>query len=390
MATYSVKLRNRQGQIKDIAITATSEKEAKTIISRQGKVIRVTRINRWDFSKPLSSADRQMLFTRLSSMLVSKVGTSEALRLMRDTFQGKVAQVAGKLLIQVESGGEELATAIASVGAPDFPKGVVALIEAGARSGETWKALADAAIFEQEIIATQRSSAKGMWGAIGAFIIAGITTIASTYYFGPQVLQSMGGLGGSAVQIGPINMLGKVITWIMITLMGLGGMLGFLASVGRRILPIYADKIIMLIPYYRDLVLAQRNYTTFYGLSLFVKSGVRLEEALKLAAAAAPAGALRADLLRAAQAVNDGKPWQTAMMTLHPTDRAALASALDREQISRTFDTLSRQYRELYAQRLASFVPILSLLSALFLSLAGFVLFGETILPMLQATNGVL
>jgi general secretion pathway protein F len=200
----------------------------------------------------------------------------------------------------------------------------------------------------------------------------------------------MGGLGGSAVQIGPINMLGKVITWIMITLMGLGGMLGFLASVGRRILPIYADKIIMLIPYYRDLVLAQRNYTTFYGLSLFVKSGVRLEEALKLAAAAAPAGALRADLLRAAQAVNDGKPWQTAMMTLHPTDRAALASALDREQISRTFDTLSRQYRELYAQRLASFVPILSLLSALFLSLAGFVLFGETILPMLQATNGVL
>ena len=89
-------------------------------------------------------------------------------------------------------------------------------------------------------------------------------------------------------------------------------------------------------------------------------------------------------------AVKTGKPWPRAMETLHPTDKAALMSATDREQVAGTLDTLATQYRELYGQRLASFVPVVNLLAALFLSIAGGLLFGQSILPMLMASQGMM
>jgi general secretion pathway protein F len=124
-----------------------------------------------------------------------------------------------------------------------------------------------------------------------------------------------------------------------------------------------------------------------YGLSLLVKSGVRTEEALRLSAEGAPRGALRTDLVAATLAVKTGKHWPQAMTTFHPTDKASLLSASDREQVASTLGTLANQYRELYAQRLGSFVPALNLVAALFMSIAGGLLFGQAILPMLMASG---
>jgi len=176
----------------------------------------------------------------------------------------------------------------------------------------------------------------------------------------------------------------------MAALMFVGILFWLLASVGRSVMPVKADKIILRVPFYKDLVLARNNFVVLYGLALLIKSGVRTEEALRLSAESAPKGALKADLSAAMTAVKTGRQWPKTMQTLHPTDKAALMSATDREQVASTLDTLANQYRELYAQRLGSFVPIINLLAALFMSIAGGLLFGQSILPMLMATQGLM
>jgi general secretion pathway protein F len=229
---------------------------------------------------------------------------------------------------------------------------------------------------------------------VGSFLFAGVTTVVSTVYIGPKIMGSdmikAAGTGSGGVDIGWITTTGNVMGYTMAFLMTIGIFMWILAIAGRRIAPVKADQLILKIPYYKDLVLARNNYITLYGLALLVKSGVRTEEALRLAALAAPKGALRRDLSNAQQAVKLGRPWATALTTFHPTDRAALMSSVDREQVYTTLDQLAKQYRDLYAKRLASFVPALNMLSAVFLSLAGGILFGESILPMLMASKGLL
>src|SRR5690606_21319778 len=95
---------------------------------------------------------------------------------------------------------------------------------------------------------------------------------------------------------------------------------------------------------------------------------------------------LKDDLNRAITAVKKGQPWSNAMHTLHPTDKAALAISESKEQVANTLDALAFQYRENYARVVGSFGPTLQVLSALFLVLSGGILFGYTILPILQVS----
>lgn len=392
MASYSAKVYMNKGGLRTIDITARNEIEARVHAGKLGKVVSLKRDFGFNFSPALSAGDRQILFARLSSMLSSRVGTGEALRLLRDTFTGKIQEVSARLLTQVESG-DDLAQALFKIGAPDFPTATVAMIQAGSRSGETWKAIQDASGFEHELHVVRTSAGKGMWGAIIGFIIAGVTTVVSTVYIGPEILGSelmQAANQNGSIDVGWITLAGQILGYIMAFFLVIGALMGALAQIGRRILPVQADQLIMKIPYYKDLVLARNNFIVLYGLALLVKSGVRTEEALRLSAENAPKGALRRDLVAATNAVKTGKPWPKVMATLHPTDKAALMSAVDREQIAKTLDTLARQYRELYAQRLGSFVPTLNLIVALFLTLGGGILFGQSVLPILQASQGLL
>lgn len=393
MALFEAKVRNRQNKVVEIRVQAADEAEARARLRRSGQVITMRRKAHSRFTPGLSEADRQILLSRLSAMLHSRVGTSQALALIRDTFTGRIQEVAGRLLGYVEAG-SGLAEAMAQVGSPDFPEASLALIQAGSRSGDTHRALRDAATFEYELHNVRKSSSRGLWGGIGSFAVAAAVTLVSAFYLGPATMNSqfMSAVNQSAqggVNIGWVNHIAFWIGVLMAGLAGAGVALWLLSAVGRRIAPVAVDSLILKIPFYKDLVLAKNNFIVLYGLELLVRSGVKLEEAFRLSAESAPRGALRADLQAANKAVKAGQPWPAAMRTLHPTDRAALASAVDREQISRTLGALATQYRELYAQRLASFVPLLNLLSALFLSLAGGILFGETILPLLMAGQNI-
>lgn len=390
MALYESKVRTRNNKIKRVEVRAKSSREAEASFSKAGRVISVRRKVSFDLRRGLSEAERQVMFTRLASMLTSKVGTSDALGLLRDTFSGRIQEISGKLLGYLDSG-DDLAEAIERVGPPDFPEATVALIKAGARSGETGKAIKDAATFEYELHNVKKGAAKGLWTGVFSFLFAGALTVVSTLYVGPKIMDSpLIKSAGSGVDIGWINTTANVVGYTMAALLILATALWLLSAVGRRVLPAQADGLVLKIPYYKDLVLSRNNFIVFYGLSLLIRSGVRIEEALRLSAHGAPRGALKNDLLAGERAVKTGKPWAAAMVTLHPTDKAALLSAVDREQTAHTLDTLANQYRELYAQRLASFVPIVNMLAAIFMTVAGGILFGESIMPMLMASKSLL
>lgn len=378
--------------MKSVEIQARNKDEALTHIHRMGRVVSFRRKLSLDLRTGLSAADRQIFFNRLSAMLSSRVGTSDALGLMRDTFTGKIQEVSGRLLGYVESG-DDLAHAMERIGAPDFPEATVALIKAGARSGETWRAIKDAAEFEYQLHNVKKSASKGLITGIFSFIFAGALTTVSTLYIGPKIMGSdliVAANKDGKVNIDWINQVATVTGYSIAVLLFIGFIFYLLASVGRQVSPVLADKAVMKIPYYKDLVLARNNFIVLYGLALLIKSGVRTEEALRLSAEGAPKGALKADLVAAMTAVKTGRPWPKAMETLHPTDKAALMCATDREQVAQTLDTLATQYRELYGQRLASFVPAINMLAALFMSIAGGLLFGQSIMPMLMATEGLL
>jgi len=390
MPLYEGKVKTRTNAIRRVEVQARNAVEARRHLSKMGRVVAFKRRLSVDVSRGMSAADRQIFFTRLSSMLSSRVGTSAALTLLRDTFTGKIQEVSARLLTYVESG-DDLAEALERIGSPDFPEATVALIKAGTRSGETWRAVKDAAEFEYELATIRKGASKGLITGVGSFLMAGVMTVVSTLWVGPKIMSSsLIKSAGSSVDIGWINSVAYVVGYMMAFLLVVGLAFGLLASVGRRIVPVQADKLILKVPFYKDLVLSRNNFIVLYGLSLLVKSGVRTEEALRLSADGAPRGALRTDLLLATQAVKTGQPWPRAMSTLHPTDKAALVSASDREQVANTLNTLARQYRELYGQRLASFVPVINLIAALFMSIAGALLFGQSILPMLMASQGIM
>ena len=156
----------------------------------------------------------------------------------------------------------------------------------------------------------------------------------------------------------------------------------------KQIIPNISDSIIMKIPFYKDLILAKNSYATLYGLSMLVGSGVRIEDSLRITMENAPKGALKTDLRKSWKAIKDGDiKWPQQMTTLHPTDKAALMTSSDREQVSSTLYNLSYQYRRLYADRLAVMVPTMQLISALLLSLTGAIMFGQIIMPMLTLTQ---
>ena len=142
-------------------------------IAKQGRVISFRKKMTFEVSRGMSIEERHIFFTRMASMLKSRVGTSEALRLMRDTFTGKIQEIAGRLLGQVEAGAN-LAEAIETTGSPDFPEAVVALIKAGSRSGDTWKAIIDATNFESELQLVKKGASKGLITGVLSFIGAGL------------------------------------------------------------------------------------------------------------------------------------------------------------------------------------------------------------------------
>ena len=387
MKTWKVTIEDPiKRKIDQIEVYAPTQKEGLDKARKKGRVLSIKR--KWgieEMVKPrLKIDERQMFLQRLGTMQECKMGASEALRLIERTFTGSIQQVAHKMLRYVEQG-DDIPSAMENIGEPDFPRNMVALVKAGSKSGSTGTAIKHAAAFELEIEQVKKNNVWALWFSIMGFVFAAITIFGTKYYFAPAILGSeMVKMAGDAVDTTwAINLMNfsavamGVMALLFFTLMGLG-------TLGRLVAPSKADMVVVRIPFYKDLVLARNNYVTLYALATLVGNGVPMEQSLVLAAESTPKGIMRDDLELAVSAVKRGKDWPEAMRYLHPTDRAALSSVQDRDQAARALRSLSDQYRQLYGQRVKATTPIFMLISASFLVMAGIVLFGLGVEPILQ------
>jgi general secretion pathway protein F len=372
-------------KVVETEVYAETAKDAENKVRRRGRVLSVKKKMSFSFAAArLSQDERQILLQRLGTMLECRMGASAALKLIERTFKGAIKSTAGKMLKYVEQG-DDIPTAMEHIGEPAFPRQMTALVKAGSKAGNTGKALLHAAAFEMEIDQVKRNNVWAMWFSIIGFLFAALTIFATKYYFAPKILGSeLIKMAGSAVDTtGAMRMLDFSV--ILMGVFGFGFvLLLILGTFGRLVLPSQSDKVVVRIPFYKDLVLSRNNYITLYGLSLLVSSGVPMEQSLSLSAEGTPKGLMRDDLNNAVEAVRRGRNWAEAMRYLHPTDRAALASVQDREQAGKSLKALSDQYRTIYGQRVKATTPILMLISAGFLTLAGLILYKLGVEPILQ------
>lgn len=390
MPNFIAQIKTRKG-VESFEIEGRDLAHAKSLAQRKGTLMNIKK-GRGNslFDPKLTIVERQIFLQRFATMLRSRVGASTALEVIRTSFTGTIKRIAAKMLKHMEAG-DDVMVALEKIGPPNFPETVLALIKAGSRSGEIWKAIMDAVEFEREMIRVKKGSGSGVIMGVIGFICAAVVTLGTKFYFAPKMFESPFFKGmGDKMDLSLIDMLTAITGWSMLVLSVIFCVLFFLSTIGKKVMPSVSDNIIMKIPFYKDLILAKNNYTVLYGLSLLVKSGVSMEYALQLSANSAPRGSLKDDLVRGVAAVKKGQPWSNAMLTLHPTDKAALAISESKDQIAVTLDALAFQYRENYARVVASFGPTLQLVSALFLVLSGGILFGYTILPILQiSANGL-
>lgn len=390
MKSYSIKLMVGRN-VSETIISATDEADARRRASIRGQVLAVKQVGSGEGWGKMSLNDRMVLFQRLSSMIASKVGTSEALDIIYQSFTGRVREAARILRDQIQSGAS-LHEAMEAAGPRYFPETAVAIVKTGSRGGDLAFALREAVRFEKELEGVKRESGKGIFSAMAGFIAGVITILASTFYVAPLILNSSLVKGQAGVDVGWVMTMAETISWVagIVTLI-MGGIFVY-GVVLRPLAPAAIDRGIMKIPFYRDMALAKNNYMVFFGLAVLLKAGLRVEESLRLTIEGAPKGELRNDLERALEAIQKGsvKPWPYVMTMLHPTDKAALATAQDQMQTANTIQDLALQYQSLYQSRLGLFVPAAQGFAAIFLSLAGFVLFGVSVVPLMQSMSSIM
>lgn len=374
------------GRTTQVTVQAKSRSEAERQLKRRGRVVSLKRQGIFDLKPGLSPHERYTFLVKLSTMVASKVSIGKALDLMAEAFSGNIRRVSKSLSERVNSG-MNFISAIEEE-RKSFPPSLVALIRSGFAAGNASNALREAAEFEQMMQNIRKGSMKEVWTGIGYFAASAGLTIATVEYFGPMVtgnplFQTPG------VDTGWIERFGVMFMWGNIALLAVIGFMIFMGTLGRLAHPAVIDRVIARIPFYADLILAKNNYITFYKLSLLVSSGVRIEETLEITAADIGPGALRADVERSLDLIRKGRPWAGGMETLDPTDRASLLASSDREDVARTFRLLAGQFRDLYIARMKTLGPALNILAALFMSIASAILFGLTILPMLQLAASI-
>lgn len=382
------------GRVIETVISAVDKNDATLQAKRlRGQLLSLSGAGMgFGMSSRMSLPDRLMFFQRLASMIASRVGASEALSIIHQSFTGSVREAA-RILRDRLIAGDDMASAMEAAGPRYFPEVSVAIVRTGARGGDLAYAIREASRFEGELANVKKESSKGIWSALMGFVAGVVTILGSTMYVAPMIMKSsLVTMTGDGVNVGWIMTMANWTTGMAIVAAVLVGGLFTFGVVLRPLAPAMVDRVVAKIPFYRDMVMAKSNYMVFFGLAVLLKAGLKVEEALRLTIETAPKGELRNDLERASRAIMKGsvRHWAFEMQMLHPTDKAALATAQDREQTARTIEELALQYQMLYRSRLETFVPVMQGFSAIFLSLAGFVLFGVSVVPLLQSTSAIM
>ncbi len=387
MAFYTVVVKRQDGKKEKFDIESDSRKQAEYEGLRKGSVISITKKSDFQlWETGMTPAERNTFLYTLAT-LTGALSMNEALFYMQQHFAGNIKNVCAQLSRLLAT--NEPPEAIEKIGAPNFPSSVVAMIKAGASAGDLSDALREAADFEQEMINIKKESGKGMYQAIGAFMIAAIVIFVVMFYVMPWMKDSSM-MKSMNVDISWLDPFDNAALYSMGFFFAMFIFFTLLGTAGRAIAADAADNIIVRIPMYKDLVLAKMNYVTIYQLSRLIEKGIPLKVALTRTSENTGKGKLKSNLKQAIEYMNDGKEWSDAMETFTALDRAGLKASTDSKKISRTLRDLSTQYKNTYKRVVERIAITLFFIGMIYLGIAALLLFAYTTLPILEGLgNGM-
>lgn len=386
MAHYRVKVSTSDG-VRTMDVDAADPHAAEAMCRRNGTVIEVRRERASIFKRGMSAGDRFTFMIRLSGMLSSRMPTDKALEQMASSFGGKIGTAAKDMLERIRAGMSHVEAM--EFDRRNFPPALIALVRAGGAGKSTAEAMRGAAEFEIQMTRIKRTSTKDVWTAMFSFALAMGVMISTTEFFAPWVLDSSLFKQNKDIDVAWIKTAATISTWTIGVAFAGFFVLFVLGTVGRWIAPLFCEEAVIQIPYYRELVLGQDQYIAYYRFAKLVEFGVPVAEALYILVGSTRNGVIREDLKAALEAVNVGKEWAPAMTRLPATDRAALSFALDKKDVAQTLDVLASTTRDIYTSRVENFGPALNIVAAVAMGLSSIIMFGLTVMPMLQLSSSL-
>lgn len=386
-AIWQVRIKDG-GSIREISVVGDNEADARRQATREGNVLAIRRQKQSLFNTGMTRNERFVFLMRLSTMVGSKFPATDAVKLMMSSFTGKIRDAARECLPKLAAG-QTLGEALAS-DSRNFPGSIGLLIRTGSASGDTPGALREAAEFERLIGDASKGAFLSIMRSFLYMTIALILLGVNQWVIIPKMFESPIMKMAKNIDVDIWVTIGLSTLIITLIFMFLLLALVFLATLGRRMQPDKVDNLILKMPIMRDIVISQDNYIGLYRLALLVKAGVPMNEALHSCAESTRPGALREDFKRAAAAMRRGEKWARFMGTLHPTDRAALMLMPDQDELAKNLNYIADQSKMLYLQRLGIISPIMDLISAALISVAGFVVLVVTTVPQLQLVSEVM
>lgn len=389
MRDFTAKISTRRG-VEEQLVAADNLEEARNKVRHHGRILSIKAKSSWSITatKALSPAQRVTFLQKLSTMVGSKVQLETALKTLELAFTGPIRAASTSIIAKIGNG-TDFADALKSM-PKDFPEGTTALIDAGMRSGEFHTALSDAALFELEMQDIKKTSSGGLWEGI-IYLVAGAALILATAYgFGPYFM-STSFMQTADIDIGWVVMLSDLLGGFIALISAIVIAVLILTKVIRPITPVFADKITLRLPFYRELALNRQHYIVFYTLSRLVDSGIRLDLAISISIQAAPKGEVKEDLQRALESLKKGNDnWALSMHNISDIDKAALTTSQNIKDVTRAIKSVSEGKKNDYARTLRATVPIVSGLGYFMMVSAGFLLFAFTTFPTLQMMKNMI
>jgi general secretion pathway protein F len=387
---YVCRITTRDNRVIEQIVPAKTEREAKSIASRFGKVISVRKQNPLFkvFRQRLKPRERIILMQRLAMMLKSKVPVMEALDILYDSFSGVSRRVIQEIKTKTDATADLIRT-IESM-TYDFPAATIALIKAGAESGETHSALLDAAEFEKEMLEAKDGNKVAIFIAVMYYLIGMVAVIAIELWGIPYMK------GLSFMKMVPTEKMELVYdishyAFVIVIIMAVITVLIFAILLLRPVLPVVSDGLILKIPMIRDIIMSQRYYVTFYSLSRMLASGVRLDDAFRISIRNTPSGVIRSDLENALKAIIAGRlDWGKEMKHIDAADRAAILTAQNIDDVTESMRNVAKGKRDMYLYKISIFTPTLSAIGFITLMIAGVVIFAVSTIPMMEGMLNIL
>lgn len=364
MPVYDISLR-QNGRVITMPLVAASKGEATLIAQRNGTVMGEPRQRKEGRGGGMTAAERYVFLHQLATMNLAKVPLSQGLKILRESHGGRI----GKCSAQLEAGvatGRQIADLMYE-DKKNFPGAVGLLVKAGSKgAGGTAESLKKAAEFERQILGAATKGAKGLYSAGFWIVTATVSIFACPLWLTPYLKESqLFQLTESPTDWEWLDTLSYATGGVTMLLMLLGIFLFFLVGVGQRLFPQFSDAVVMKLPYLKDLVFTRDNFISLYRFSLMVKAGVSLEEALDTTYTDTRKGALKDDLSRALTNVKTGKPWADGFRTVHPTNKAALSMATDKERLGEILEEVADENKSIYIRRLEILQPIMATIGGL-------------------------